>query len=77
MDFLKYENDRDVNDLLDMFLQNLSKPYILLQTFFTKSGYSSLIDNIFYNGLEKNCISGNFDSPITDHLPELHLIKNS
>ena len=62
------------NEFLDVFLTNFYKPLIVQPTYFTEKGNPSLIDNIFYNGLENDCISGNFVMPITDHLPNFLII---
>ena len=75
MDFLKYSHDEDVSEFLDIMLQRFLKLYILIPSFFTKSGYSSLIDNIFYSGVEKSCLNGNFSCPLADHLSNFLLIE--
>ena len=75
MNFLQYDKDQTINEFIDITLQNCLKPYILLPTFFKPNQKPSLIDNILYSGVSDDCISGNFECPISDHLPNFILIK--
>ena len=75
IDFLKYDQNPKISEFIDMTLQNYLKPYILIPTYFKRNS-ASLIDNILYNGISNNCISGNFDCPIGDHLPNFLIIEN-
>ena len=56
----------------EQFISNLTsycfQPHILQPTRITDHT-ATLIDNIFFNSLDFNCISGNLISDISDHLP--------
>ncbi len=51
-------------------------PYIVQPTRFNENSYT-LIDNIFYNDVSSECISGNLIPHITDHLPNFLLMPHS
>ena len=68
LDILKFELHEETNEFINTMLKGLLRRYIILPTRVNEKGDYSLIDNIFYNSIENNCISGNFTQPITDHL---------
>ena len=49
--------------------ENFLQPHIIQPTRFVNKHTPSLIDNIYSNSLENNCISGNLICKISDHLP--------
>ena len=49
-------------------------PYIAQATRFENLENPSLIDNMFYNDISAECISGNLILPISDHLPNFLII---
>ena len=71
----------DTKEYTANFLQSMLsfsfQPHILQPTRFTTKDKYSLIDNIFYNTLDHNCISGNLIPHITDHLPNFMIINKS
>ena len=75
IDLLKFEMHNETNEFLNVILNNLLRPHILQPTRVNEKGGYSLIDNIFYNSIEENCISGNLVQPITDHLPNFLIIE--
>lgn len=62
--------DSFVNNLATYFFQ----PHILHPTRIT-SHSATLIDNIFFNSLDHNTVSGNILSDVSDHLPNFLLIN--
>ena len=60
---------RDTNEFLDLIFTNCLTPYITQPTRFDKNLKATLIDNIFYNDICKECVSGNLISHVSDHLP--------
>ena len=56
--------------------ENFLQPHILQPTRFINKQTPSLIDNIYSNNLENNCISGNITSKISDHLPNFIISDN-
>ena len=45
-------------------------------TFAGKINSATLIDNIFTNNSEHNCVSGNITNHISDHLPQFLIIED-
>ena len=67
--------DKNTSDYVDMLYSHASFPIINSPTRITP--YSkTLIDNIFYNNVTKNIISGNITTSISDHLTQFLLISN-
>ena len=77
LDFIKLESRPHVNLFLETMLSNFFYPHIVQPTRFSDDSNYSLIDNIFYNSLDKRCISGNLLSHISDHLPNFLIIDKS
>ena len=68
-DLLKHETNIHVGNFLNIMFENFLQPHIIQPTRFVNKQTPSLIDNIYSNSLENNCISGNLISKISDHLP--------
>ena len=75
IDLLKCELHEETDEFLSTMLKNLLRPHIIQPTRVNERGNYSLIDNIFYNSIDNNCISGNFMQPITDHLSNFLIIE--
>ena len=52
------------------------QPTINKPTRIVKNQQPSLIDNIFVNSLDKDIITGNLVSKITDHMPNFMIMKD-
>ena len=76
-DLLKYCNDANTEEFLNLFLDNFFQPLIFYPTRIIEEAKPSLIDNIFINNLESDTISGNIVNKISDHMPNFAIIKNS
>jgi len=74
IDLLKSDRHAGTENFLDIMLSSYMVPHILGPTRINENGKFSLIDNIFYNCLDNNSVSGNLLCPITDHLPNFLLI---
>ena len=77
LNLLKLETDNQVNLFLETMLTNFFHPHIIQPTRLTETNKYSLIDNIFYNNIDQECISGNLISHISDHLPNFFIINKS
>ncbi len=73
---LKYSKDKNVTQFVDTMTQFNLQPTINKPTRIVKNQKPSLIDNIFVNSLEKNIISGNLVSKISDHMPNFMLMND-
>ena len=74
IDILKYDTNSDSATFLDNMYENLLLPYILSPTRVTPRS-QTLIDNIFSN-IEKDIISGNITTTISDHHMQFVLFKS-
>ena len=70
------ESSKHVENFLNIMFENFLQPHILQPTKFINKQTPSLIDNIYSNNLENNCISGNITSKISDHLPNFIISDN-
>ena len=75
IDILKYDTNGDSAMFLDNMYKNLLLPYIISPTRVTPRS-QTLIDNIFSNIIEKDIISGNITTIISDHYMQFVLFKN-
>ena len=73
---LNYQTNTNINDFLSSLLGHLYLPHILGPTRITDKK-PSLIDNIFFNNLDKHCTSGNLLYKLSDHLPSFIFIDNT
>ena len=76
INLLNTVNHRNEEKFLDFMLDNFLFPYISQPTRFENQENPSLIDNIFFNDISAECISGNLISHISDHLPNFLIIPN-
>ena len=67
-DLLKTDSHADSENFLNTLGSFFFQPQILQPTRITDHS-ATLIDNIFFNSLEHNIISGNIVYDLTDHLP--------
>ncbi len=73
---LKYSKDTNVTKFSDTMSHFNLQPTINKPTRIVKNQQPSLIDNIFINSLDKNIISGNLTSKISDHMPNFLIMNN-
>ena len=76
INLLNYNDHQPTNDFLDSLASNCFIPYILHPTRIT-SHSKTLIDNIFFNFISPEIISGNITAAISDHLPQFPLVPNT
>ena len=69
------QKSRGVNQFLENILSNNFIPHITLPTRITEKS-ATLIDNIFTNNYEHNCVSGNVTTYISDCLPQFLIIED-
>ena len=72
VDLLKYEHHKATYEFLDSLSSNMVLLYIIQPTRIT-SHSKSIIDNIFFNYISQEIISGNLTSTISDYLPEFFI----
>ena len=75
LNLIKYTQNRGVNQFIENILSNSFIPHITLPTRVTEKS-ATLIDNIFTNNYEHNCVSGNITTYISDHLPQFLIIED-
>ena len=72
---LKDEKHDPTNEFFDSLLSNMLLPYILHPTrIHGQSG--PLTDNIFFNQFNKEAVSCNLTSTISDHLPQFPFVPS-
>ena len=67
IDLIKYDNNLKIRDFCDLLTSHCFLPLITQPTRITETS-QTLIDNIFTNNIERECISGNVLIEISDHL---------
>ena len=75
LNLIKYTQNRGVNQFLENILSNNFIPNKTLSIKVTEKS-ATLIDNIFTNNYEHNCVSGNITTYISDHLPQFLIIED-
>ena len=75
IDILKYDTNSDSAIFQDNMYENLPLPYIILPTRVTPRS-QTLINNTFSNIIEKDIISGNITTTISDPYMQFVLFKN-
>ena len=68
-DLLKIDSDLHAKSFIEQMYSSTLQPCILEPTRIVNGNRPSLIDNIFINTIDKNTISGNLTSRISDHMP--------
>ena len=71
----KHSQITEVSQFLEVMLTNNFIPQITLSTQLNQKS-ATLIDNIFLNYHEHQCISGNLTTNISDHLPQFIIVEN-
>ena len=66
---LNYDKNKHINKFLDIMLTYCCQPHILYPTRIVNNATPSLVDNIFFNNIENNSVSGNLTCKLTDHMP--------
>ena len=74
VDLLKADTNKDFAEYLDNLSSYDFHPHIILPTRVTDIS-STVIDNIFFNSIEYNIVSGNLTSSISDHFPQFLLAR--
>ena len=67
VDLLKYDHHAPTNEFFNSFSSHMFLPHI--QSTRVTSSSKTLIDNIFYNILGPDFVSGNLTATVSDHLP--------
>ena len=75
VNLLNYNSDTQTCDFVNNFFSNNFMPCILHPTRISDQT-STLIDNIFTNAVEFNITSGNILTQISDHFPQILILKN-
>ena len=75
VNLLNYNDHNPANEFLDSLASNSFVPYIKQPNRLT-SHSKTLIDNIFYNIISPEAISGNLTSTILDLLPQFMIVPN-
>ena len=73
INLLNHRTHKPTEYFFNNMLNQCLFPYIIQPTRFTGETHT-LIDNIFYNDVSNQCISGNFIPHVTDHLPNFLII---
>ena len=73
---LKYSEDNHVSTFVDNMAAFNLQATINKPTRIVRNQKPSLIDNFFTNALDKNIVTGNLVSKITDHMPNFLIMKN-
>ena len=71
----KYSQDNHVRTFVDIMTASNLQPTINKPTRIIKNQKPSLIDNFFTNAIDKELITGNLVSKITDHMPNFMIMK--
>ena len=75
LNLLNAETNTNISEFYDKMSSNFFAPHILQPTRLTKNS-KTLNDNIFLNSIEFETFSRNLTSPISDHLPQLLILKD-
>ena len=76
LNLIKYTQNRGVNQfIIEKILSKNFIPHITLPTRVAEKS-ATLIDNIFTNNYEHNCVSGNVTTYISDCLPQFLIIED-
>ena len=75
INLLNFNDHQPTDEVLDSLVSNSFIPYILQPTRLT-SHSKTLIDNIIYNVISHEVISGNITATISDHLPQFLLVPD-
>ena len=75
LNLIKYRQITGVNQFLEVMLTNNFTPQITLPTRVNQKS-TTLIENIFLNYHEHQCIPGNLTTYISDHLPQFIIVEN-
>eukprot|EP00111_Clytia_hemisphaerica_P017884 TCONS_00052906-protein len=76
INLMNCESHRHTSNFFDKMVSFNFLPYIIQPTRFNGNSHT-LIDNIFYNDISNECISGNLIPHITDHLPNFLFVPHS
>ena len=75
VNILNCENGKDTSEFIDLIYASSFYPTINTPTRMT-STFKTLTDNIFYNCLTKDVMSGNITISISDHLTQFPILSN-
>ena len=73
-DLLKYDQNSNISDFLDLMYSSLLLPHIFSPTRTTSS--ATLIDNIFTNSYNSSFVSGNLINVLSDHHAQFLMMGN-
>ena len=72
---VNYDSHPETNDFINLMVSHYLLPHILHPIRVTDHS-AMIIDNIFFNTLEFDTLSGNLLTKISDHFPQFLVIKN-
>ena len=75
INLVNYDSHPETNDFINLMVSHYLLPRILHPTRVTDHS-AMIIDNIFFNTLEFDTLSGNLLTKISDHFPQFLVIKN-
>lgn len=75
LNLLNFESHKPTGDFINTLASYFFQPHIIKPTRITNHS-ATLIDNIFFNSIEHDVISGNFLYDLTDHLPNFLVIND-
>ena len=75
INLVNYDSHPETNDFINLMVSRYLLPHILHPTRVTDHS-AMIIDNIFFNTLEFDTLSGNLLTKISDHFPQFLVIKN-
>ena len=76
INLVNYDSYPETNDFISLIVSHYLLPHILHPTRVTDHSATIITDNIFFNTLEFDTLSGNLLTKISDHFPQFLVIKN-
>ena len=75
-DLLKYDQNSNISDFLDLMYSSLLLPHIFSPTRTTLSSSATLIENVFTNNYNSSFVSGNLVNTLSDHHAQFLIMGN-
>ena len=75
-DLLKYDQNSNISDFLDLMYSSLLLPHIFSPTRTTSSSSATLIENVFTNNYNSSFGSGNLVNTLSDHHAQFLIMGN-
>ena len=74
INLVNYDSHPETNDFINLMVSHYLLPHILHPARVIDHS-ATIIDNIFFNALEFDTLSGNLLTKISDHFPQFLVIK--